>query len=73
VVLKILTDEPAAVTRDGVSLERFSTPPAFDASNANWALPPDLAAAASGWLYARMSGFLFIKLQHPGGMTRISL
>jgi hypothetical protein len=73
VVLKILTDEPAAVTRDGVSLERFSTPPAFDASNANWALPPDLAAAASGWLYARTSGFLFIKLQHPGGMTRISL
>jgi hypothetical protein len=72
VVLKILTDEPAAVTRDGASLTRFSTPPAFDASNASWLLPPDLSAAASGWLYARAAGFLFIKLQHPGGVTRIS-
>jgi hypothetical protein len=31
-----------------------------------------LSGAASGWLYARTAGFLFIKFQHPGGMTRIS-
>ena len=72
VVLKILTDEPAAVARDGVSLTRFSTPPDFDATNASWTLPPELAAANFGWLYAPTAGFLFIKLQHPGGVTRIS-
>jgi hypothetical protein len=55
-----------------VSLERFSTPPDFDASNASWTLPPELAAASSGWLFAPTAGFLLIKLQHPGGLTRIS-
>jgi alpha-glucosidase (family GH31 glycosyl hydrolase) len=72
VVLKIFTDEPSTVTRDGASLMRFSTPQGFDASNSNWALSPDLSASDSGWLYARTAGFLFIKFQHPGGMTRIS-
>jgi len=72
VVLKIFTDEPAAVTHDGVSLQRFPTPPNFDASNASWALPPALAAATSGWLFAPTAGFLLIKFQHLGGLTRIS-
>ena len=72
VVLKILTAEPAAVMRDGVPLQRFSTSPAFDASNTDWTLPPELSAAASGWLYAQTPGFLFVKLQHPDGITRIS-
>jgi alpha-glucosidase (family GH31 glycosyl hydrolase) len=71
VVLKILTDEPATVTRDGESLKRFSTPPNFDASNSSWAMPPELAAAGSGWLFAATAGFLFIKFQHPGGETQI--
>jgi hypothetical protein len=72
VVLKILTDNPAAVACDGVSLTRFATLPDFDASNANWTLPPELAAANSGWLFVLTAGFLLIKLQHPGGMARIS-
>jgi hypothetical protein len=72
VVLKILTAEPAAVMRDGVPLQRFSTSPAFDASNTDWTLPPELSAVASGWLYAQTPGFLFVKLQHPDGITRIS-
>ena len=72
VVLKILTDEPASVTHDGVSLERFSPLPNFDASNSSWTLPSALAAATSGWLFAPTAGFLLIKLQHPGGLTRLS-
>jgi len=71
VVLKIFTDEPAAVTRDGLNLEQFSTPPDFDASNSSWILPPELIAANSGWLFAATARFLMIKLQHPGGLTRI--
>ncbi len=72
VVLKIFADEPATVTRDGVSLQRFSTPAGFDASNSSWALPPDLDAASSGWLFAPTARFLLIRLQHVGGLTRIS-
>jgi hypothetical protein len=72
VVLKILTNEPAAVTRDGVSLRRFPAPPGFDASNNSWDLPSEFAAADSGWLFASTAGFLMIKFQHRGGSTRIS-
>jgi len=72
VVLKIFTDEPAAVMQDGLSLQRFPTPTNFDASNSSWALPPALAAATSGWLFAPTVGFLLIKLQHLGGLTRLS-
>jgi alpha-D-xyloside xylohydrolase len=71
VILKIFTDEPAGVTHDGVSLERFSTPAEFDASNSSWDLPQELAAASSGWLFAATARFLLIKLEHPGGSTQI--
>jgi hypothetical protein len=31
-----------------------------------------LNADGSGWLFAPTARFLLIKLQHPGGLTRIS-
>ena len=71
-VLKILTDEPVAVTRDGTALARLPAPPGFDASNSSWELPPGMDAGGSGWTFAATTGFLLIKFQHPGGVTRIS-
>jgi hypothetical protein len=70
VVLTILTDEPTTVTRHGVSVEGFPTPPDVDVANSCWAMPPELAAADSGWRCAPTPGFLLIKLDHPGGMLQ---
>jgi hypothetical protein len=72
VVLKILTDEPVAVTRDGAALTQLPAPPGFDASNSSWELPPGLDAAGSGWTFVATTGFLLIKFQHPGGSTQIT-
>jgi hypothetical protein len=55
IVLKVLGNEPAAVTLDGAPLAKLSA--------------SVFATAASGWLFD--SGFVLIKIQHTGGSGRI--
>ena len=58
VVLQILGDEPVAVTRDGIALNKFTTSAQFE-------------AADTGWRADTQARFVFIKFQHFGGTTKI--
>ena len=58
VLLQLLTKEPATVTRDGAPVPKFATAEQLD-------------AAATGWRADSQAGFIFIKFQHAGGVTRI--
>jgi len=54
--LQIFSKEPNDIKRDGVTLNRLTTRPAFDAANA-------------GWWQDTANGFTFIKFPHAGGET----
>jgi alpha-D-xyloside xylohydrolase len=60
IVLQILTGAPNKVVRDGTDLTRFATQVALD-------------AVPEGWRFDSTSGFAFIKIQHPGGQTKVVL
>jgi len=58
VLLQILAKEPAAVVRDGGPVPKLATAAQLD-------------AAATGWRADAQAGFIFIKFQHAGGITKI--
>lgn len=58
VILKVLGNEPAAVTRDGQSLAKLTN-------------AADFETAGAGWRFDAASGFLFIKFAHTGGSTQV--
>jgi hypothetical protein len=60
VVLQMLGDSPAAISRDGAPLLQRATQAAFDAVD-------------SGWHFDSSTGFTSIKLQHTGGSTKITV
>jgi alpha-D-xyloside xylohydrolase len=58
VVLRILSKEPAGVTRDGIPVPKLATATQFD-------------GAVTGWRADSQAGLVFIKFQHAGGVARI--
>jgi alpha-D-xyloside xylohydrolase len=58
VLLRVLTKEPGAVTRDGAAVPKLATPAQFD-------------GAVTGWRADSQAELVFIKFQHAGGVTRI--
>jgi alpha-D-xyloside xylohydrolase len=58
VLLQLFTKEPATVTRDGAPVPKFATAEQLD-------------AVATGWRADSQAGFIFIKFQHAGGVTRV--
>jgi alpha-D-xyloside xylohydrolase len=60
VVLQLLGDEPAAVMRDGAALTKLTTPAQFDAGTA-------------GWRVDNQAHLVFVKFQHAGGTTTVTL
>jgi alpha-D-xyloside xylohydrolase len=59
VAFQVFGPEPAAVTRDGLPLDKVSTAAEFD-------------AAPSGWRHDAAAGFLHIKFQHTGGTVQVA-
>jgi hypothetical protein len=57
--LKVLASAPAGVERNGIRLPEQASEAAYNASSL-------------GWRYDSASGFLFVKLPHPGGVAVIS-
>jgi alpha-glucosidase (family GH31 glycosyl hydrolase) len=58
VQVRILANEPAAITRDGTLLPRLTA-------------PADFAVADSGWQFDATTGFIMVKFLHAGGTTEI--
>jgi alpha-D-xyloside xylohydrolase len=58
--LQLLADEPLAVVRDGKALAKLATPAQFDAAN-------------TGWRADAQARLVFIKFQHAGGTTKVTL
>jgi len=58
VLLRVLSKEPAAVTRDGAAMPKMATPAHFD-------------GAVAGWRADAQAGLVFIKCEHSGGLTQI--
>jgi len=60
VEVQVLADEPASVMRDGAALARFATSAQFEAVD-------------TGWRADTQTRLIFIKFQHPGGVTKVTL
>jgi alpha-D-xyloside xylohydrolase len=58
VVIKVFSNEPARVMRDGLALTKRET-------------MSDFETADSGWRFDAKTGFNFIKFPHSGGSTRV--
>jgi len=58
VLLRVLSKEPVAVTRDGAAMPKMATPAHFD-------------GAVAGWRADAQAGLVFIKCEHSGGLTQI--
>jgi len=58
VLLQVLAKEPGSVARDGTPIPKLVTAAQLD-------------VAATGWRVDSQTGFIFIKFQHTGGVTKI--
>ncbi len=58
VMLQILADEPAKVSRDGATVPRFATSAQFDAVDIGWRFDPQRK-------------LVFVKFPHVGGTTNV--
>jgi alpha-D-xyloside xylohydrolase len=58
ILLRILTERPASIRRDGIPLTEAASAAAFD-------------TAAAGWRFDSQSGFVLVKFSHPGGTTTV--